>query len=155
MVKPLNLRDNQAVVRVFGKTRGVIIAHAFKPRVHIGAGEDLVIAKAVLGAVTRPCKFSRLDVARAPAINPARLQQVLVIMGRGEGFAITINEGNAAIHIAYNQRVHFQQRCAVIFKRFKERNLGFLLREMHSDNCLLYTSPSPRDGLLSRMPSSA
>ena len=25
----------------------------------------------------------------------------------------------------------------------------------HSINCLLYTSPSPRDGLLSRMPSSA
>ena len=26
---------------------------------------------------------------------------------------------------------------------------------IHVDNCLLYTSPSPRDGLLSRMPSSA
>ena len=26
---------------------------------------------------------------------------------------------------------------------------------MTSDSCLLYTSPSPRDGLLSRMPSSA
>ena len=25
----------------------------------------------------------------------------------------------------------------------------------HYDGCLLYTSPSPRDGLLSRMPSSA
>ena len=25
----------------------------------------------------------------------------------------------------------------------------------HLTNCLLYTSPSPRDGLLSRMPSSA
>ena len=25
----------------------------------------------------------------------------------------------------------------------------------HLDSCLLYTSPSPRDGLLSRMPSSA
>ena len=25
----------------------------------------------------------------------------------------------------------------------------------HCTNCLLYTSPSPRDGLLSRMPSSA
>ena len=25
----------------------------------------------------------------------------------------------------------------------------------YSDTCLLYTSPSPRDGLLSRMPSSA
>ena len=27
--------------------------------------------------------------------------------------------------------------------------------EAHADTCLLYTSPSPRDGLLSRMPSSA
>ena len=27
--------------------------------------------------------------------------------------------------------------------------------EMDSEDCLLYTSPSPRDGLLSRMPSSA
>ena len=54
-------------------------------------------------------------------------------MGRGEGFAITINERNAAIHITNNQRVHFQQRRAVIFKRFKERDLCFLLREMHSD----------------------
>ena len=27
--------------------------------------------------------------------------------------------------------------------------------ETHVINCLLYTSPSPRDGLLSRMPSSA
>ena len=28
-------------------------------------------------------------------------------------------------------------------------------RVTRSDTCLLYTSPSPRDGLLSRMPSSA
>ena len=27
--------------------------------------------------------------------------------------------------------------------------------EEHAYDCLLYTSPSPRDGLLSRMPSSA
>ena len=34
----------------------------------------------------------------------------------------------------------------------------FCVNTNHSDsfgNCLLYTSPSPRDGLLSRMPSSA
>ena len=29
------------------------------------------------------------------------------------------------------------------------------LRVIKKDGCLLYTSPSPRDGLLSRMPSSA
>ena len=35
--------------------------------------------------------------------------------------------------------------------------LGNLLRNAatYTDTCLLYTSPSPRDGLLSRMPSSA
>ena len=33
--------------------------------------------------------------------------------------------------------------------------LGGLLLEGIGDTCLLYTSPSPRDGLLSRMPSSA
>ena len=31
----------------------------------------------------------------------------------------------------------------------------FLLPIFFGDTCLLYTSPSPRDGLLSRMPSSA
>ena len=34
------------------------------------------------------------------------------------------------------------------------RMLGDEIMEWHY-NCLLYTSPSPRDGLLSRMPSSA
>ena len=29
------------------------------------------------------------------------------------------------------------------------------IKQEWAENCLLYTSPSPRDGLLSRMPSSA
>ena len=33
--------------------------------------------------------------------------------------------------------------------------VGNLLGAEHYTSCLLYTSPSPRDGLLSRMPSSA
>ena len=36
--------------------------------------------------------------------------------------------------------------------RFDDVNKTF---EIEANNCLLYTSPSPRDGLLSRMPSSA
>ena len=33
---------------------------------------------------------------------------------------------------------------------------GFIqTNQVHNASCLLYTSPSPRDGLLSRMPSSA
>ena len=46
---------------------------------------------------------------------------------------------------------------------FKEKKIyknafknGYKLAKIHcKKNCLLYTSPSPRDGLLSRMPSSA
>ena len=36
-----------------------------------------------------------------------------------------------------------------------EHDLGRVEAEMRRIICLLYTSPSPRDGLLSRMPSSA
>ena len=39
---------------------------------------------------------------------------------------------------------------ATVSLQFGERTL-----EGHSSNCLLYTSPSPRDATLSRMPSSA
>ena len=40
---------------------------------------------------------------------------------------------------------------------FNSGNGGFKDRDLYvlCANCLLYTSPSPRDGLLSRMPSSA
>ena len=40
-------------------------------------------------------------------------------------------------------------------QRTLERNLADNLNTTHPNTCLLYTSPSPRDGLLSRMPSSA
>ena len=36
-----------------------------------------------------------------------------------------------------------------------DREIGISPRNNQTHPCLLYTSPSPRDGLLSRMPSSA
>ena len=44
-------------------------------------------------------------------------------------------------------RYHFNKRAIVL----AAKNAGFEVLK----SCLLYTSPSPRDGLLSRMPSSA
>ena len=61
------------MIGIFGKARGVVITDSLKTLVHIGAGEDLVIAKAVICAVTRPCKFAGVLMAGAPAINPACL----------------------------------------------------------------------------------
>ena len=43
----------------------------------------------------------------------------------------------------------------VILSSGKEADYYVDLRRVTLDACLLYTSPSPRDGLLSRMPSSA
>ena len=37
----------------------------------------------------------------------------------------------------------------------KENGLNPVALHLYDNPCLLYTSPSPRDGLLSRMPSSA
>ena len=39
--------------------------------------------------------------------------------------------------------------------RMKSKGMARGGKAMKSKGCLLYTSPSPRDGLLSRMPSSA
>ena len=45
-------------------------------------------------------------------------------------------------------------RCVNFLEKFQEGSILVSGTEL-TDGCLLYTSPSPRDGLLSRMPSSA
>ena len=47
-----------------------------------------------------------------------------------------------------------QQRADPTLAKDERRTIDALLVD-HAWDCLLYTSPSPRDGLLSRMPSSA
>ena len=43
-----------------------------------------------------------------------------------------------------------------LFPEAKVRNMAYqMIQATYYMHCLLYTSPSPRDGLLSRMPSSA
>ena len=52
----------------------------------------------------------------------------------------------------------FDQQKFKIFESLTEKQLSFFWRPEEIDvskDCLLYTSPSPRDATLSRMPSSA
>ena len=49
----------------------------------------------------------------------------------------------------------FNFENAITAAYFARENLEIVRVNDNFRNCLLYTSPSPRDGLLSRMPSSA
>ena len=48
-----------------------------------------------------------------------------------------------------------KDRTILIFKKRRRQNSRRKNGHRQEHTCLLYTSPSPRDGLLSRMPSSA
>ena len=52
-----------------------------------------------------------------------------------------------------SQRAERQRRRELMKEDFdKLRESGYLMVAVPSEFCLLYTSPSPRDGLLGRMP---
>ena len=62
------------------------------------------------------------------------------------------------------QRPNEKGRVTALIRPWKQKDLlpqeltpypSDLRTKIHGYGCLLYTSPSPRDGLLSRMPSSA
>ena len=64
------------------------------------------------------------------------------------GFSLGLESTGYFETIAFVEKDKFCQQ--VLQKNFKDTPIESEVR-----NCLLYTSPSPRDGLLSRMPSSA
>ena len=52
-------------------------------------------------------------------------------------------------------RKHIEQKIAKSQQAWAVEDVDAIIRHEHSNICLLYTSPSPRDATLSRMPSSA
>ena len=58
------------------------------------------------------------------------------------------------MNIFYGAKLITEENCEDIELEIKSINPSALIIELPS-NCLLYTSPSPRDRSLSRMPSSA
>ena len=119
---------------------GVIIGAAF------GKIVDSLVADIIMpivGLVFGKLDFSNLFVVlgSVPAGVPGTLADLkkagVPVLAYGNFITIAVN----FIILAF-----------IIFMMVKQINK---LRKHQADACLLYTSPSPRDGLLSRMPSSA
>ena len=63
---------------------------------------------------------------------------------------------NVIISLADSKYFDLLNELIDSIKRFKEsERVAFCVLDAGLNDCLLYTSPSPRDRLLSRMPSSA
>ena len=69
----------------------------------------------------------------------------------GNNSKVNFVEGTNVIRVPFGKRFPKKQRPD------KNQNIATLILPINTfiNPCLLYTSPSPRDGLLSRMPSSA
>ena len=96
-----------------------------------------------------PCKKSmldRFDITEKDKTNSWEIKQVLADYATKQ-MNTYIPESDIKDEILYTYPIPDN------IKNKKEIDKSLLLEQR--SNCLLYTSPSPRDGLLSRMPSSA
>ena len=94
---------------------------------------------------TKSAASKRATPRRAAQHNPSRslvLARREAQSKRGKAATTSQSSGTAAVARQGNPDM-------------SSRELALKVRELRSKSCLLYTSPSPRDGLLSRMPSSA
>ena len=91
-------------------------------------------------------------------LNQPQLQQLKLPLG--EMTKTEVRKIAASLNLRVADKPDSQEICFIpsgnyrefLQERIKARPGSFVDT---SGNCLLYTSPSPRDGLLSRMPSSA
>ena len=126
-------------------------------RMLIGAGLATAVAGRTASAQTFPGKQIRWIIPFAPGGNYDVTSRIVAEpMGRQLGQGILIDNkpgagGVVGLELAYNAPA---DGYTIVMASF---TVGYVapLFAGKKEICLLYTSPSPRDGLLSRMPSSA
>ena len=90
---------------------------------------------------------------RSDAEEAARRQGVRAWWKDGTAIAVGIAVGTVVVHVATGARYGFDRDELMLLEDARHLAWGYVAYPPMT--CLLYTSPSPRDGLLSRMPSSA
>ena len=117
------------------------------PEALLAAGVDGIVVAAATDA------HPGLILAGVEAGIPVFCEKpVARTMAEGVQVLKAIEGSDVPIQIGYNRR--FDAGFVAARAAVQSGELG-KLHTVRSTTCLLYTSPSPRDGLLSRMPSSA
>ena len=85
---------------------------------------------------------------------PTEKRKIGLLLQDGTLFPHLTVEQN--ILFGMDKKLTYKEKSSLISSNLKKSNMtGFEDRYPHTLSCLLYTSPSPRDATLSRMPSSA
>ena len=101
--------------------------------------------------------FGEGDNDRQIGLGDVAITPEVLIGGVFQGLTISADRALSAFvpYLILNEDTGFVQNSTVVDLKAGENALLTVLAPPRTDTCLLYTSPSPRDGLLSRMPSSA
>ena len=112
------------------------------------------IAKALQGAMSTTINITgQLDENHAPILSTVAGNAVAKVQNT------EVNTGQVPLVSSLNEKLSFIDLKGLNLNdlaaslQFKEGKV--IIKPFNLNICLLYTSPSPRDGLLSRMPSSA
>ena len=118
------------------------------------SSSPLVIAQSNSAAALAPVIFLLLEEEQDPCITPIRVGSVVFGRLSTECEPEAREDSDAAHYFSFNHTggpLYIES-----ISDFPDSFQSTLnLRLGRGRDCLLYTSPSPRDGLLSRMPSSA
>ena len=106
----------------------------------------------LFGDVANPLLVSVRSGARASM--PGMMDTVLNL-GLNDDTVEALAKQSGDRRFAFDSYRRFIQMYSNVVLDIEHHNFEDILEEHKSRTCLLYTSPSPRDGLLSRMPSSA
>ena len=98
------------------------------------------------------CKLGTLGPVAAMILSP---EEALCVLPSHTPDVVPLTMTNNFHDVATHALEFHYRYPAVVEAVFPERGLAGGGTSIVVTGCLLYTSPSPRDGLLSRMPSSA
>ena len=96
----------------------------------------------------------RAAAGKSSTPSPAGSLQEVFEQCRRLGMRLS-RQRRMVLDLLWSEKSHLSARDIFEQLNLRGRSIGHTSVYQNLEACLLYTSPSPRDGLLSRMPSSA